>query len=146
MSQTTNLPQGTLSVSHLLGIDGLSQQDVLLILQTAKIDKRKWYYRVFAVILFIGLLISGLYQNILDHTEQKERSPACTLSDYEKLCQAKCYCNFAKSYYENMTYYGQCQEYQICHTCDTVTQVQTHDYDYNSTSSYCKFLKDAFPR
>ncbi|MBL92019.1 MAG: aspartate carbamoyltransferase [Myxococcales bacterium] len=36
MSQVTNLPQGTLSVSHLLGIDGLTQEDVLLILQTAK--------------------------------------------------------------------------------------------------------------
>ena len=36
MAQVNSLPQGTLSVRHLLGIDGLTQQDILLILETAK--------------------------------------------------------------------------------------------------------------
>ena len=36
MRQVNTLPEGTLSVQHLLGIDGLTEQDILLILQTAK--------------------------------------------------------------------------------------------------------------
>jgi aspartate carbamoyltransferase catalytic subunit len=36
MTPANTLPEGTLSVQHLLGIDGLTEQDVLLILHTAK--------------------------------------------------------------------------------------------------------------
>ena len=113
----------------------------MLILQTPKINKRKWCYRVLALILFVGLLISGLYQNILDHTKQEDKSLRCTLSNYEKLCQAKCYCNFAMSGYENTTYHNNCKEYQICHAYDFTDHAQTNDY--GSTSAGCNDLKNA---
>ena len=36
MTENATLPQGTLTVNHLLGIDGLTKADILLILETAK--------------------------------------------------------------------------------------------------------------
>ena len=95
----------------------------IVILQTPQAGKRKKYIKSVAFLLFIALLTSGLYQNIRVSSTKEKDQTECTLSDYERLCQAKCYCGFDNATYSQTSYYKRCQGFKICNTCREVHQM-----------------------
>ena len=82
--------------------------------------------------MFVFLIIfgSGLYQNVMESLEHGKFSANCTTLDYEKMCQAKCYCSIPLIDV-NDTFYQNCQMYNICVNCG----------DHPTTKDgYCSYL------
>ena len=103
----------------------------LCILQTPNLTKRKKILRFVSVFFFVVILGTGLYQNIYESLEKGIFSSECSLFDYEKMCQAKCYCRLSIANVSN-PFYKNCKAYDICHACED---------GQNTTAKYCSYLR-----
>ena len=66
----------------------------------------------------------------MESLEHGKFSANCTTLDYEKMCQAKCYCSISLIDV-NDTFYQNCQMYNICVNCG----------DHPTTKDgYCSYL------
>jgi hypothetical protein len=103
----------------------------LCILQTPNLTKRKKILRFVSIFLFVVILGTGLFQNIYESLEKGIFSAECSLFDYEKMCQAKCYCGLRFANVSN-SFYKNCQAYDICHVCGD---------GQKTTAKYCSYLQ-----
>ena len=75
-------------------------------------------FKVSVLIVFMLMVFFLVYRNhemALANNDYRGISQYnCTLDDYEKLCQAKCYCGWNQTLLNNQTFFDNCHEFTIC--------------------------------
>ena len=104
----------------------------LCILQTPGVTKEKKVLRCVFGFIFVIIVGSALYQNIWESLQQGSvYAEECSTLEYERLCQAKCYCG-QDIIGINKTFYQHCKNYTICRTPTALA---------SNHANYCKILQ-----
>ena len=104
----------------------------LCILQTPGVTKEKKILRCVSGFIFVIIVGSAFYQNIWESLQHGSVYAAeCSTLEYERLCQAKCYCG-QDTIGINNTFNQHCKNYTICRSPTEVT---------SNHANYCKILQ-----
>ena len=105
----------------------------LCILQTLGVTKEKKIMRCVSGFIFVIIVGSAFYQNIWESLQQESvYAVECSTLEYERLCQAKCYCG-QDTIGINNTFYQHCKNYTICRSPTEVA---------SNHANYCKMLQE----